>query len=75
MIKKADISDPVQVSKVINDFSKLPMSEQLFAAARVLRAHADERRVPYDSLAMSPAAFEAAAKAWFRAEERAQARG
>lgn len=29
MIKKAEISDPDQVSKVINDFGKLPMSEQL----------------------------------------------
>lgn len=75
MIKKAEISDPVQVSKVINDFGKLPMSEQLFAAARVLRAHADERRIPHDNLRMSPAAAELAAKAWFRAEERAQARG
>lgn len=44
MIKKAEISDPDQVSKVINDFGKLPMSEQLFAAARVQRAHADDGR-------------------------------
>lgn len=73
MIKKAQISDPDQVSKVINDFSKLPMSERLFAAAGVLRSHADERRIPYDNLRMSPAALESAAKAWFAAEAKAEA--
>ena len=72
MIEKAEISDPEQILKVLSDFRKLPMSQQLLAAATVLQAHATERNIPFDELKMSPSAVAYASAAWARAEERAE---
>lgn len=68
MIEKAEISDPAQVLQVVRDFHKLPMSQQLLAAATVLQAHATERNIPFDELKMSPSAVTYASAAWARAE-------